>query len=95
VLTASNGLEAIDLYIKHKDQISLVLMDIMMPDMDGSITISIMQRMNPEVNIVAVSGLMSTQTAISENSSIKKFLPKPYTAEELVKTVRQACRGVS
>lgn len=95
VLTASNGLEAIDLYIKHRDQISLVLMDIMMPDMDGSIAISIMQRINPKVNIVAVSGLMSNQTAIGENSGIKKVLPKPYTAEELVKAVTQACQGAS
>lgn len=94
VMTACNGIEAIDLYLKHKDQISLVLMDIMMPGMDGSITISTMQRINPNVKIVAVSGLMSSpQTMRGAVSEVQKFLPKPYTAEELVQTVSQVCRA--
>lgn len=95
VLTASNGLEAIDLYIQHQDRVSLVLMDIMMPEMDGSIAMSILQKINSNVKIVVVSGLISNaQTAIDANSDIKKFLPKPYTAEELIKIVSQMCRVV-
>lgn len=93
VLTASSGLEAIDLYVKLKEEVSLVLMDMMMPDMDGSITMSIIQRVNPKVKIIAVSGLTSSAPAITgPNPSIQKFLPKPYTATELVKAVSQVCR---
>ncbi|MBW4422397.1 MAG: response regulator [Myxacorys californica WJT36-NPBG1] len=91
VLTACDGIEALDLYIKHKDKISLVLVDMMMPVMDGEITISTLQKINPQVKIVAVSGLVSSsQTAGVANSA---FLPKPYTAEELIRTVSQACRA--
>ncbi|KJH69587.1 hybrid sensor histidine kinase/response regulator [Aliterella atlantica] len=93
VLTACNGIEALELYIKHKDKVSLVLMDLMMPGMDGSITISTIQRINPKVKIIAVSGsAFSIETAREANSDIQKFLPKPYTAEELVKIVTQVCR---
>lgn len=94
VLTACDGIEALDLYIKHKDNIRVVLVDMMMPVMDGAITISTLQRINPQVKIVAVSGLTSSsQTVGIGSSNVQTFLPKPYTAEELIKAVGQVCRA--
>jgi two-component system, cell cycle sensor histidine kinase and response regulator CckA len=93
VLTANSGIEAIVLYTEHRDRISLVLVDIMMPSMDGALTIRALQKINPQIKIVAVSGLVSSsQITNVTNSGIQSFLPKPYTATELVKTVGQACR---
>ncbi|WP_242044516.1 hybrid sensor histidine kinase/response regulator [Anabaena azotica] len=86
VLTASNGIEALSEYVKHKDKISAVLMDLMMPEMDGITTIRALQRINPRIKIIATSGL-ATNEKITEVSSIgiKAFLPKPYTLSELLK----------
>lgn len=88
VLTASDGIEAIALYAQHKHEISLVLMDMMMPSMDGPTTIRTLQKLNPQVKIIAVSGLDSSDkvnAAISAGA--KAFLSKPYTAQELLKII--------
>ncbi len=47
VLTASDGIEAIALYAQHKNDISTVLIDMIMPEMDGVTTIRTLQKMNP------------------------------------------------
>jgi CheY-like chemotaxis protein len=88
VLTASDGIEAIALYAQHKDKISVVLMDMMMPYMDGPTTIRTLQKINPKVKIIAVSGLASSyKLTAAMGSGVKAFLSKPFTAQELLKTI--------
>jgi two-component system, cell cycle sensor histidine kinase and response regulator CckA len=88
VLTANDGIEAISLYAQHRDEISLVLIDIMMPTMDGATAIRTLQRMNPEVKVIAMSGILSSSKLTPDvNSGIQGFLPKPYTARELIRAV--------
>lgn len=85
VLSANDGIEAIALYAKHSDKISAVLMDIMLPYLDGTTAIRTLQKINPDVKIIASSGLMSHSKleAITE-MGITNFLPKPYTVNELL-----------
>ena len=88
VLTASDGLDAIALYAQHKDEISVVLMDMLMPSMDGSKTILVLKKINPLVKIIAVSGLASSDKVSAAMSiGVKAFLSKPYTAQQLLKTL--------
>ena len=88
VLTASDGIEAIALYAQHKNEISTVLMDMMMPSMDGPTAIRILKKMNPQVKIIAVSGLASSdKVAVAMDTGVKAFLAKPYTARELLNTI--------
>ncbi|MEM7552534.1 MAG: PAS domain S-box protein [Cyanobacteria bacterium P01_A01_bin.84] len=88
VLTAKDGIEGISLYAVHKDKIKLVLLDMMMPEMDGATAIHTLQRMNPEVKIIAMSGLTSTKTlAQAAGSGVQDFLSKPFTANELLETL--------
>ena len=85
VLTASDGIEAIALYAQHKNNISAVVMDMMMPSMDGLTAIHNLQRINPQVKVIAVSGLPSSEKIITaKNSGAKEFLAKPYTSKELL-----------
>jgi PAS domain S-box-containing protein len=89
VLTASDGIEAIALYAQHKLEISVVLIDMMMPLMDGLTTIRTLQKMNPQVKIIAVSGLASNNQAHEMmGTNIKTFLSKPYTSDELLKSLQ-------
>ncbi|MEK6406139.1 MAG: PAS domain S-box protein [Acidobacteriota bacterium] len=83
-LTAADGTEAVALYAQHKDEIKVVLTDLMMPYMDGPVTIRALQKMNPNVRIIASSGLAENSRAIE---GVKSFLPKPYTAERLLNTL--------
>ncbi|MBR8834527.1 MAG: PAS domain S-box protein [Stigonema ocellatum SAG 48.90 = DSM 106950] len=87
-LTASDGIEAIALYTQYKDKISAAIIDIMMPNMDGATTISTLQKMNPLLPIITVSGLATSEKVTSaQASNLTTFLPKPYTAPELLKTL--------
>jgi PAS domain S-box-containing protein len=90
MMMANNGLEAIDLYTEHQHDISVVLMDIMMPSMDGLTAIGILQKLNPLVKVISTSGLASTRLfAESSKIGIQAFLSKPYTAQELLQTLQK------
>ncbi len=89
VLTAPDGIEAVAMYAQHKSKISLVLVDMMMPTMDGVTTIRTLQKINPQVKIIAISGFASnSQITEFMNTSVKNFLPKPYTSDELLKNLQ-------
>ncbi|MHC0066221.1 response regulator [Nostoc sp. UIC 10890] len=87
-ITASDGIEAIALYAEHQDEISLVLTDMVMPSMDGITTIRTLRKINPDVKIIAVSGLSSSDKVnTAYDMGIKAFLCKPYTASQLLQTI--------
>ncbi len=90
VLVASDGTEAVALYAQHRDEIAVVLTDMMMPFMDGPATIRALQKMNPRVRIIAASGLSANDKA-AEAAAVgaQTFLPKPYTAEKLLKALAE------
>lgn len=88
VLTANDGIEAISLYVQHKHKISAVVMDMIMPQMDGLTTIRTLQKINPQVKIIATSGhAFSEEVRFAMGSGVKALLSKPYTAPNLLKTL--------
>ncbi len=88
-LTAADGTEAVALYAQHKDEIRLVMTDVMMPFMDGAATIRALQKLNPYVKIIASSGLAENGKIADMNGAVRKFLPKPYTAQTLLMTLNE------
>jgi len=89
-LIATDGIEAIALYADHKNEISAVLMDMIMPSMDGLTAIRTLQKINPEVKIIATSGLASNSKLATEaGTSVKVFLSKPYTVQELLQSLQK------
>jgi PAS domain S-box-containing protein len=85
-LVANDGIEAVALYGKHKNDINIVLMDVMMPNMDGMTTIRILKKMNSKVKIVALSGLSSNKEAVlAAGASV--FLAKPFTVDDLLRSI--------
>jgi len=89
VLLASDGSEAVALYAQHQSKIDVVLTDMMMPVMDGPMTIRALLRMNPSVRIIAASGITANgKVAQASGVGVKHFLPKPYTAETLLRILR-------
>jgi two-component system, cell cycle sensor histidine kinase and response regulator CckA len=94
VLTASDGTEALALYADKKNEIAAVLTDMVMPFMDGPATIRALQRMNPNVRIIAASGLGAGQrSGEGALEGVSVFLNKPYTAEKLLKTLAQVLKN--
>jgi signal transduction histidine kinase/CheY-like chemotaxis protein len=91
VLLASNGAEAASCYAVHREEIDVVIIDMMMPVMDGAATIRVLEFLDPQVRIIATSGLHRYPIDAREASArVVGFLSKPYTAETLLKTLGAA-----
>jgi CheY-like chemotaxis protein len=94
VLTATDGADAIAVYTENKNQIAVVLTDVMMPLMDGPAMIQALTRINPKIKIVATSGVNTNNSLAKEaGTCVKQFLTKPYTAATLLKTLRFVLDG--
>jgi CheY-like chemotaxis protein len=89
VLTASDGTEAVAMYAQQGQDIKALIVDVMMPYMDGPATVRALQKMNPEVRCMAVSGLMENDKLgeMGENGKTM-FLSKPFTTEQLLLSLR-------
>ncbi|MEM7726436.1 MAG: ATP-binding protein [Cyanobacteria bacterium P01_A01_bin.45] len=88
VITASDGIEALATYAQNRNKISAAIIDMMMPNMGGTQTIQTLQRMDSELKIIAVSGLVTSEQVPEHQQYGKtKFLSKPYTAHELLKNL--------
>jgi PAS domain S-box-containing protein len=86
VLLASDGVEAIAVYAKNHEKIAVVLVDMMMPNLDTSSTIRALRRIEPQVKIVAMSGLATNQEVIKA-TGVKAFLTKPFTTGEMLQAL--------
>jgi PAS domain S-box-containing protein len=86
-LTAKDGADAIAIYAQHRNEISVVLTDMMMPVMDGPTMISVLRKINRAVKIVGSSGLHANGH-VADGIGVKHFLPKPYSPETLLKVIR-------
>jgi CheY-like chemotaxis protein len=92
-ISASDGAEGVALFAENKEQIKVVITDIMMPVMDGTAAILVLQKIKPDVKIIAASGLTARgQTAPLPESGVQAFLTKPYTAEKLLKALADVLR---
>jgi len=90
VLTAADGTEAVALYAQNRDEVACVITDMMMPFMDGPATIRALQKMNPQVRVIAASGLGAGDKATEAAAAgAEVFLSKPFTAEKLLKTLAE------
>ena len=89
-LTAEDGAQAISVYALQRDEIALVLTDMMMPVMDGTTLILALQRINPRIRVIAASGLKGNHdVARAASAGVKHFLPKPYSADTLLQLINQ------
>jgi CheY-like chemotaxis protein len=87
-ITAKNGMEAIAIYARYQNQIRVVLMDMMMPEMDGNSAICNLKKINPEVPIIACSGYnIQNMLKANHENQVLAILSKPYTNQELLSTL--------
>jgi two-component system, cell cycle sensor histidine kinase and response regulator CckA len=85
VITANNGRMAIDLYQEQSNPPVVVLVDLMMPELDGIATISQLKQINPHLKVIANSGLIQPE---SIPINVDAFLTKPYSLIKLLATIR-------
>jgi PAS domain S-box-containing protein len=91
VMEAADGAEALATYALHKDEIQLVISDMDMPVMNGAAMINLLEQINPNVRVISASGMVAPAKA--GDSPFRVMLPKPFTAAELLRTVRDVLRA--
>jgi CheY-like chemotaxis protein len=94
VLEAADGLEAVGLFELRHTEISVVLMDLTMPHMDGRQAFLRMREVDPKVPVVLTSGY-SEQDVLSGflGKGLAGFLAKPYQGSQFMAILRQAVSG--
>ncbi len=91
VLTAHDGQEAIEIYRQKRDEISLVILDLIMPVMDGKQCLDEILKVNPQAKVLIASGYSpdgATKDILA--SGAKGFVNKPYDIDQILRSVRQA-----
>jgi signal transduction histidine kinase len=84
VLTAPNGVEGLATFRRFIDRIHAVLIDHRMPLMDGPDAVREIRQASPTVKIIGMSGHAPTAGAEFISAGADAFLPKPFTAEQVL-----------
>lgn len=91
IISAGNGAEALAAFRTHGDEISLVLSDIVMPEMGGFELYERLRRQNPDVKFIFLSGYAHGNKAREEIASGSVlWLEKPFSIDRLLEIVQEA-----
>lgn len=84
VICASDGTDAVSMFIQYKDEVKAVILDMMMPIMDGPATFHSLRMINPTIQAIGVSGLMDADAIANKTGdAISAVLTKPYKSQQL------------
>ncbi len=90
VLTAAGGTEALDLYRREKERISLVILDLVMPEMGGKQCLEELLKIDPKVRVLIASGFVAdSQITQALEMGARGSLDKPYKMKEMLQAVRE------
>ena len=92
VLSAGDGQDAVELFRKHEDEITFVLLDLSMPNMDGREALREIRKIRPDAKVVLTSGYESDDiTGRFQERGFNAFIQKPCDLETFKKIVHQMC----
>ncbi len=92
---ASDGAEALALVKARGGEISLVIMDMDMPNLGGAGMAAMAREVNPDHPILAVSGVQPGKSAKGPRSFANAFLLKPFTADSMLSVVHNLLYSTS
>ncbi len=85
-LTAANGVEALEQYKSHQDEIQLVVLDLVMPELGGQEVALAIRELSQDVAILLVSGFIPEDV---QDSLREPIIKKPYTITALMEAVNK------
>ncbi|NTV46524.1 MAG: PAS domain S-box protein, partial [Chlorobiales bacterium] len=90
VITASDGGDAVGEYLKNTQKVAAVLLDVMMPNVDGISCMIALKKLNPDLKIIITSGLGTNKSMLDNPVATNcKFLEKPFTVDSLIKILQE------
>jgi CheY-like chemotaxis protein len=90
VLVAASGAEAINLCQRYPDRIDFMLIDLMMPEIDGVATLAQLRQARADTPAIAMSGVHPTDLVQQvEASGFQRFMAKPFTTQTLLQALHE------
>ena len=91
VVIAYDGESALNIFRRYREKVSLIVLDLTMPVLDGEAVLERLREIDPDVRIILSSGFSETEaTRRFEGKHLSGFLQKPYTAQSLGLCVKNA-----
>ena len=90
VLTAKNGVEALDVYKNNQNDIDIIILDMIMPDMGAADTYVELQSINPAIKVLLSSGYgTDQQTRELLSLGCSGFIQKPFSMQSLSEKIEE------
>ena len=84
VFTAEDGVQAVEMFQQHRDEIDCVLCDLTMPRMNGWETLAALRKLSPGIPVILASGYSKDQVMANDQpEQPQEFLGKPYELKTL------------
>jgi CheY-like chemotaxis protein len=94
VVVARDGQQAVDMVLKKPDNVDLVVLDMIMPGMDGGKAFDLIREIKPELPVILSSGYsINGQATDILNRGCDGFIQKPFNITELSQTIRKTLDG--
>lgn len=91
VVSSSDGLEALQVLAARRDEIGVVVLDLVMPRKDGLATFHELRKLDTELPVILTSGLSDdARVGTMLSLGVREFLPKPYDVEDLLSALSRA-----
>jgi DNA-binding NtrC family response regulator len=96
VLAARDGVEAVELYRRHKNEIALVVLDIKMPKLDGWNAFQEMKKDDPELKAIVATGYPNSEVrSAMARGELHDLFIKPYAVDIVLTRVSELTRSSS
>lgn len=95
LVTATDGVEAVEAFRAHGDKVHLIITDIGMPRMNGIEAIVIIRKMSETVPIMILSiWEQADYKKIADDNKVKEYMKKPFDVHELMKRVGELVQNL-
>lgn len=93
VLTAGDGAEAVEVHLRHKDEIAVVILDLGLAKLNGWEAFQMMKKLNPKLKGILASGYLSPEVESQlAKGALSGVIPKPYVPREILAKIEGAIR---
>ncbi len=90
-LPANSGMEALEVFERHRDKVALVISDMVMPGMSGAKLYTRLQEIDPSIKMVIITGYpFDEQDKAALSQGIVAWVQKPFVAEQIAAAIQEA-----
>jgi two-component system, cell cycle sensor histidine kinase and response regulator CckA len=87
LIEAEDGAKALEAFEQHREEIGLVVTDVLMPNLDGLGLSARLHKLDPDLPILLLSGHVLEEDLWAEGNARMRYLMKPYRLQDLQDTI--------